>query len=212
MVLGLGLAVVMAGSACNDDSGNQDTGPGADGAADSAASGDSKTDGVAPTGCTAANLTSVCGAQQSIVRVVAKLKAGMPDASGNLLIKLYHLRLGNGSTGGAFHTETRKDSVTIGAAKPVEVHFDMCSGSAMWSEENCEFNLWAFVDKNGNNRLDPGEPAARKVVSLSCHAAGPACHTLELGCTSGMSCVSFTSPGTCSCSTPSCNSDVKTCQ
>ena len=56
--------------------------------------------------------------------------------------------LGQGSTGGLFHTSTSSPVVTVGPDTPTEIHFDFCQGGEMWSEDNCGFNLWGFVDLN----------------------------------------------------------------
>jgi len=162
-----------------------------------------------PPTCKPATITSTCG-PNGVVRVVVKLGAGMPDAAGALVVKLHHLRLGSASTGGVYHTDKTVPATTVSASTGVDVEFDFCAGGAMWSEDNCEFNLFAYVDKNGNGALDAGEPAGRTVVSLSCKGSPP-CFSLELGCTSGASCVAFTDPGACKCAATTCSSSFKTC-
>ena len=102
------------------------------------------------------------------------------------------------------HADGTASGVTMGPDTPAELAFDFCVGGEMWSEENCEYNLWAFLDQNGNGTLDAGEPAGRAVHELSCRATGPACWPVVLDCLDGMSCASFTDPGACPCATPSC--------
>jgi hypothetical protein len=186
-----------------DSGGNPDTGMGTDSGSDSGT-------GFNPSCTGSAN--SACGKPQSIVRVVAKLGGGLPDASGNLVVNLAHLRLGSGASGGVAHTTGTKANTTVGANTLVEVDFDMCAGGEMWSEENCEFNLWGFVDKNKNGTLDANEPAGRAVVNVSCKTAGAQCFGLVLDCSAGTSCIAFNAAQTCSCAANGCNSPIKTCQ
>jgi hypothetical protein len=193
----------------HDSGGGDDTGPGGDDSSVADTGGDGG--GFNPT-CSPASVQSACGKPDSIVRVVAKLGNALSDASGTLRVHLNHYRLGSAGTGGVPHTEGSKANVTVGPSKEVEVQFDMCTGGEMWSEDNCEFNLVAWVDKNNDNVIDSGEPAARTLLSLSCKASGPACVGMILDCTSGASCASFTDPGYCSCSPPkTCNSPIQAC-
>src|SRR5262245_52741773 len=104
-------------------------------------------------------VTSVCNDPKSIVRLVARLGVGVDAAEGELVINMNHYRLGDGINGGVAHVSTSKPSVALGPGKMAQVDFDMCAGGDMWSEENCEFWLWGFIDTNGNGELDAGEPA-----------------------------------------------------
>ncbi len=197
-----------AGDASKSDSGNsQDSGnPDSSNPQDSSTGGDA---GFSPT-CSGTGVSS-CNKPQSIVRVVSKLGANMKDVTGDLVVNLAHYRLGQGSTGGYPHNGTTKSGVTVGTNTPVEVDFDMCTGGEMWSEENCEFNLFGFVDVNKNGTLEQGEPAGRLVMNVSCKQSGAGCWGLVLDCTAGMSCVTFVDPGACKCASPGCNSPIKTC-
>lgn len=187
-----------------------DSAPVPDAAADTTTP-DTSTD--AGAACPSAKTKSVCGTA-AIVRVHVALGAGVPSASGKLVLRLNHYRLGSGSSGGVGHTEKVLPAATLAPGGAIDAEFDMCSGGAMWSEENCEFNLVGFVDTNGNGALDPGEPAGRAVVEVSCRAEGPPCFALTLGCTSGAGCASFADPGACKCAPVGCTtpaSRIKTC-
>jgi hypothetical protein len=155
--------------------------------------------------------TSLCGKPQSIVRVVAKLGDGMPDETANVVVTQSLYRLGMGSSGGVWHTSGTTKGAKIGATTPVEVIFDMCAGGEMFSEDNCEYNLWSFVDRNVNGVLDQGEPAGHIIANVSCNAPGMQCFGIVLDCTNGMPCVAFQDPGICKCAMQSCNSAIKTC-
>ena len=160
--------------------------------------------------CGASSVSSSCANPLSIVRVVAKLGPQIAQATGKLVVKLTHYRLGGGSTAGVAHTETSKFGL-IGPSTTEEVHFDMCADGAMWVEDTCEFNLWAFLDTNNNGVLDTGEPAGRTVLPMSCRATEAPCVGLVLDCTTGMSCATFADPANCTCGT-ACNSIAKTCK
>ena len=174
-----------------------DSGPGVD-------SGMMGTDSGTPGGsCAAPMVTSVC-LPQAVVRVRALLGAGMASMTGTLRANLYHMNLGGGASGGFRHTGGSRAGVTISDTTAAEVHFDMCAEGEMWSEENCGYNLWVYLDRNGNSALDAGEPAGRTEVDVNCHDSAAGCHTVVLGCTAGMSCAAFTDPGSCSCRSPNC--------
>jgi hypothetical protein len=185
-----------------DSGGMQDTGSGND-------SGMMGNDGGFNPSCSGTG-TSACGKPQSIMRVVTKLGGMLPDATGDVVVMMTHYRLGSGSTGGVFHTMATKTG-TVGVNTTLEVDFDMCAGGEMWSEENCEFNLWAFVDKNKNQLPDQGEPAGRIITNVSCKVSGMQCFGIVMDCTNGNSCISFQDPGACKCANPGCNSAIKTC-
>ena len=165
-----------------------------------------------PSACAPTGLSSACGREQSIVRSLIRLGDGMPDSAGEVVVNLNHYRLGGGASGGVAHWGTTASAATVRAATPLQADLDMCAGGDMWSEENCEFWLWAFVDKNGNAGLDAGEPAGHALVTLSCRAAGAACVPLVLDCLDGISCVAFNDPAACRCKSPGCGSSLVTCQ
>ena len=155
--------------------------------------------------------TSACGKPQSIVRVVAKLGQGMPDMKGNVVATLSAYRQGMGSMGGVWHTNATTKDAMIGANTTAEVVVDMCAGGEAFSEENCEYNLWVFVDKNVNGVVDQGEPAGHSIVNVSCNVPDMQCFGVVLNCTDGVSCIAFQDPGACACSMPSCMSAIQTC-
>jgi len=97
---------------------------------------------------------------------------------------------------------------------------DLCDlGVAMWSEENCGFNLVAILDETGDN--DPngsasrtpakGELAGMIPLDISCHAPSP-CVEIKAQCADGYSCVTYEPPTTCACKTNGCPSDDQICQ
>lgn len=113
-----------------------------------------------------------------------------------------------------YHIHTIVPDVDL-AAGPVEFAFDMCEGGEMWSEENCEYNLIAILDQDGSNSAssflaDPGEPAHREVIDLSCHTESP-CFEFKLECLDGKECVKFDEEATCACADASCASPIVTC-
>jgi hypothetical protein len=227
------LALAIAG--CGDDAGSGSTdgsgpagpgsggseggagpaGPGRGGGATASSSG---TGGSTAT-CSAPPASS-CNKTGSIVRGQVSLAPGLQPTStaGSLSISLSHYRLGNGSSGGVPHAGIQMPNVDL-AQGPVEFALDMCTGGEMWSEDNCEFNVIAILDTNGNNAVngfdtnflpDPGEAAGRSLVGVSCAGESP-CIEVELGCKDGAACTAFADPGACKCTQPSCASPITTC-
>jgi hypothetical protein len=160
-----------------------------------------------------------------VVRGVAQLAPGFnPPAGtkGDLVMYLTHEYEGNGAGGGVFHAVDRVPNVDL-ANGPVPFQVDMCHNDiAMYSEDDCAFNLIVILDTNGNNYdatqsvtnfiPDVGEAANRQVVNVSCQ--GPSqCLSAVLGCSAGLSCVSFPDPtNACTCAAMTCNSDLRLCQ
>lgn len=113
----------------------------------------------------------------------------------------------------------RRVDTTAGA---VPFSIDLCQlGTAMYSEENRGFNLVVMLDLDGSN--DPnkgsaamtpqvGEAIAMKPIDISCRTASP-CLDLELKCTDGEACTTFTPTllAECKCGTSSCPTDDKLC-
>ncbi|HEV8325551.1 MAG TPA: hypothetical protein VG389_28340 [Myxococcota bacterium] len=152
---------------------------------------------------------SVCGNTASIVRGVARIPAGVVPAgtSGTLVVALTHVTLGSaGSTGGFPHTDASFPGVDLTAGATAEFSLDMCTGGEMWSTENGEFNVDVFLDLNLSGSPDPGEPAHRSTVFLSCMGSSP-CLDVPLDCTSGLSCITYADVG-CTVMTPSCPNPV----
>lgn len=162
--------------------------------------------------CTAPKgVTSDCGDDTSIVRVVAHLPRGGTAREGDLVLALNHYRLGDGALGGVGHTGTSRAGIKLDPGASLQLDLDMCAGGDMWSEENCEFWLIGFLDLDGSGTLDQGEPAGHALLDVSCHGDGPACVGLVLDCTDGDSCVAFDDPPACTCRKPTCGSSIVTC-
>jgi hypothetical protein len=200
-------------------------------------SGGTSTGGTGTTGGTGGTVTCpVAAASQcqtaglahpgSVVRGVAQLAPGFnPPAGtrGDLVMYLTHEYEGQGAVGGIFHAVDRIPNVDLSAG-PVPFQIDMCHNDiAMYSEDDCAFNLILILDTNGNN-FDPdpshlqnqipdiGEAVSRQLVSVSCQ--GPSqCLSATLGCADGQSCVAFADPtDACVCAPQTCNSDYRLCQ
>lgn len=177
-----------------------------------------------PVVCDPPSIESACKNGASIIRGVVRLAPGLVPSVGTvgrIVIGLTHHRgLGEYAQGGHLHwykVLPKKDL----AAGPIPFQLDMCGGgTAMWSEDNCEFNLVVLLDANGNNGVtgegwqqvpDPGEPATRKVIDLSCRGESP-CLDVVLDCVDGASCVSYTDPGACKCAAKTCDSPSTICK
>ena len=212
----LSLLLVAACGSGGDDDDDNDVGA-ADGSPDSTDGQPSEPDGSVQLSCAAPAATQ-CGNDAARIRGHVRMAAGMtPDSTtGNLVIGLTHYRLGSGSTGGVYHTHTMVNGVDLAAGATREFSLDMCTGGRMWSEENCEYQLIAILDLNGNNEAgtnmipDPGELAGVIPIELSCNGDSP-CFDLVLDCV-GPNCTTFADPGGCSCAAQSCGSDFVTCQ
>lgn len=170
---------------------------------------------VGPTDCAPVESASICGNEASIVRVLARLPENAAPIRGRLKLNLRHLRLGEGSSGGYPHVplggKAPRFDVDLRPGGAATAWLDMCEGGEMWSEENCEFNLFAWVDANNNELVDQGEPAGREIVSLSCHDDGSQCYTIDLSCTEGARCVAFDEPAVCRCARGGCDSPIAIC-
>jgi hypothetical protein len=161
--------------------------------------------------------SSACGNPASVVRGSIRLLPGVAPAAtaGQLVIALTHYREGDGAKGGVPHASVTIPGVDL-AKGPVPFQLDMCTDSAMWSEDNCEYNLVAILDTNTNNDLlhlgpDPGEAATRiGGILLSCRGTSP-CLDVVLDCTAGSSCTSFVDPSVCRCAMNGCMSDYAEC-
>ncbi len=163
---------------------------------------------------------SVCDNDASIIRGEVRLAPEMQAAEGDLVVALLHRRYGSPDVGGHPHAVTRRPGISLGPDEPFAFEIDMCDANAtMWSEENCEYNLVVWLDTNGNNGFGPGsivpdvdEPTVMHVFNLSCHAEGPTCLQLELGCTGGQDCLSFEAAPACECSADACDSEAAICK
>ena len=167
--------------------------------------------------CEEPTIASLCDNAASLVQGLVTLPEG--EASGDLVLAMMHRRHGSPEAGGHPHWFWQFDDVSLSSSEPLPFTIDMCEGNAeMWSEENCEYNLVALLDADGDNGWgaaravpDPGEPSAVATFDLSCHAEGPTCVQLELGCTDGAACVLYESPGACECAEESCPSEAGLC-
>jgi hypothetical protein len=167
----------------------------------------------------------------SIIRGIAhfdpaKLASGGPDAGGvspQLSIFLAHREYAQKpewAQGGHPHAYKIMQNLDLTKGE-IPFAIDMCElGTAMWSEDNCDFNLILVLDKNGNNVADAfsinqvpdqGELSKMTVVQLSCRGTS-ACMDINLDCVDGQPCVNYDSPGTCACAAETCNSDSVTCK
>ena len=79
----------------------------------------------------------------------------------------------------------------------------------MWSEENGNYHIHAFIDQNNNGAVDAGEPAGTKEIRLSCED-DPHCEGLALDCLDGVSCFGFQDTP-CDCNADVCGSEYHTC-
>jgi hypothetical protein len=162
----------------------------------------------------------------SVIRGVARFDPSVvPEgATANLALFLHHrivVRSAETKIGGHPHAyKYLKNVDTSAGAVPFSI--DLCQlGTAMWSEENCGFNLVVMLDLNGTNNPAKGmssmTPEAGEVVAIvpldiSCHTKSP-CLDVELKCKDGEACTTFvpTEMSACKCAASTCPSDDKLC-
>jgi hypothetical protein len=98
---------------------------------------------------------------------------------------------------------------------------DMCElGTAMYSEENCGFNIVVMLDEDGKNDPDTngelamiprkGELVKMMPIDVSCHTPSP-CMTITADCLDGDTCTTYTPLTACKCGAQSCTSDNTIC-
>lgn len=181
---------------------------------------------VAPTAQCAAAAPSKCAVpnQGSVVRgrVTFDSSHFAAGAKVSLSIALNHqfaLFKNEKLSGGHPHgTVYLKDVDVSSGAVPFSI--DLCElGVAMWSEENCGFNLVAILDETGDN--DPNRAASRTPakgelagmipLDISCHAPSP-CVEIKAQCADGYSCLTYDPPATCACKMNGCASDDQICK
>lgn len=148
----------------------------------------------APT-CAPAQLVSECGSR-AVIRATAQLPDGAEPASGTLVTGLLHRRLGDGSMIGVPHTVEARPDVTMTPGDAIDLELDFCAGGEMWSEENCDFVLFAFVDMDGDTRPTDGEPLGSRTIEVSCRATESPCYALVLDC---LDCSGPPPAGGCTC-------------
>lgn len=177
----------------------------------------------APSKCRPANAASVL---RGIAHFDPAKFSGGPDggdAVPRLAIFLAHrqyAQIPEHALGGHPHADKIMENIDVTKG---EIHFaiDLCEhGVAMWTEDNCDFNLILILDKNGNNGPDltsinmvpdKGELSKMTTVQFSCRGTS-ACMDINLDCADGQRCVNYDTPSTCACAAESCNSDSVTCR
>ena len=168
--------------------------------------------------CPIPTQTSLCGNPASIVVGSVALPSSSTDETGTILIAMVHKRLGDPNVAGHPHWLWKFEDVDLSQPSfPFEV--DMCEGNAiMWSEENCEYNLVAVLDRNGNGAATPTgwRPDSEDLVGiqtfdLSCHDSEATCLSMELDCSDGMDCLQQAPSPRCVCAPNSCNSEGVLC-
>jgi hypothetical protein len=120
------------------------------------------------------------------------------------------------------HPHAYKTFVVKDVAKgEVSFALDMCElGTAMYSEENCGFNLVVMLDEDGSNDPDAngttamipqnGELVKMTPIDVSCHKPSP-CMTIQADCAGGDSCTTFAALKVCKCGAQTCTSDDTIC-
>lgn len=168
--------------------------------------------------CTPANPGSVI---RGIVKFDPKRYAGKKAPT--LVLYLHHqivVSPREAAQGGHPHAYKKVEvkDVTKGEAP---FSLDLCEfGTAMYSEENCGFNLVAMLDEDGGNDPDNGAtsmiPRKGQLVKMtpldiSCHKPSP-CLTIQADCVDGDACTTFSPLKACKCSAQQkCPSDDKVC-
>jgi hypothetical protein len=141
-----------------------------------------------------------------------------------LRVFLHHqwtLLKGEEKHGGHPHAYTSSTDVDLDAGL-ARFTLDLCElGTAMWSEENCGFNLVVILDEDGNNDPDvegmlalvphAGELVKMVPLEVSCHAASP-CLDITADCADGDACTTYTPITSCKCSPDACPSDDAYCK
>jgi hypothetical protein len=103
----------------------------------------------------------------------------------------------------------------------VDFAIDLCEfGTAMYSEEDCGFNIVTLFDTDGSHDPDKygipalipkvGDLVKMTPVNVSCHQPSQ-CLAVTADCTAGSTCVTYTGLTSCKCTTPSCPSDSVIC-
>jgi hypothetical protein len=160
----------------------------------------------------------------SVVRGVVKFDPSKVKASATTALRvfLHHQYVANDAEeklGGHPHAYKSYDvDMEKGEAR---FSLDLCEfGTAMWSEENCGFNIVAMIDDDGKNDPDLGPkamiPRAGKLVKMapvevSCHKTSP-CLEITADCVEGEGCTTFKGLKECACAADSCPSDDAVCK
>ena len=143
----------------------------------------------------------------------------------NLAMFLDHqwtMAAGEATTGGHPHAYKYVKSVDVTTGQ-LTFDIDLCElGVAMYSEENCGFNLIVMLDETGKNNPDLyGQaalmPAAGELVKMtqldvSCHGDSQ-CLSVTADCTMGTACTTYApiTMASCTCAASSCPSQSIIC-
>lgn len=144
----------------------------------------------------------------------------------NLAIFLFHqwvLDPSEAQTGGHAHAYKYVKGVDVTTGQ-LTFDIDLCEiGPAMYSEENCTFNLVVMLDETGKNNPDvygassvvvsKGELVKMTPLSISCHGDSQ-CLPITADCSTGLTCTTYTpiSMSSCICAADSCPSQSTICQ
>jgi len=163
----------------------------------------------------------------SVVRGVVSFDPShfSPGQKVNLAIWLYHqivMSPDEAANGGHPHAFKYVKDVDVTAGQ-LQFDIDLCElGTAMYSEEDCGFNLVVMLDENGNNDPDANGAAAMKAtvgelvkmtpLNISCHTDSQ-CLSIVADCTEGSVCTTETplEISQCKCAADSCPSDSIIC-
>jgi hypothetical protein len=224
-------ATAIATAACSSSSGTTHDAPPADAGTtqdptDTPDAGDA--DSAPPMDACGAIAKSKCkpANEGSVVRGIVKFDpahfAGKPAPV--LRVFMHHqyvLQASEGKQGGHPHAWDSFSNVDV-AKGEARFKLDMCElGTAMWSEENCGFNIVVMLDENGDN--DPnkgglpalmpqkGELVAMVPLDISCHKPSP-CLEIEAKCADGEACTTYTPITKCACAADKCPSQDSICK
>lgn len=142
---------------------------------------------------------SVCSDDGAAVRGVAYAGAEGPT-TGDLVVYLTHVELGEEADGGFYHTSVVYEDVDL-ASGPKKFQVDMCEGGEMWAAEYGDYNLLVILDQDGDNEPasfdsdrtpDPGEPSARvSPITLDPGQKSPCFDDVVLDCMDGKDCTAY---------------------
>lgn len=164
----------------------------------SGATGDSSDSGGDSATCAEASKSS-CGDPASVIGVV--VRAGSEGVTtGDLVVYMTHVDLGQTNQGGYYHTSIALPGVDLSDG-PIVTEVDMCEGGEMWSADYGDYNLLAILDQDGSNQPDgfssdrtpdADEPSARvSPVAMVPGAPSQCFDQVVLDCLDGRSCTAY---------------------
>jgi hypothetical protein len=178
--------------------------------------------------CTTPIPTSKCATptDSSVILGVVSVDATHFSAGQNvnLALYLYHqwtMSPSEATIGGHPHAYKYIKGVDVSSGQ-VAFDLDLCElGVAMYSEENCGFNLVVMLDENadndpvrGNYALTPtmGELVKLTPLDVSCHGDSQ-CLSIAADCTDGIHCTTFKpiTMSSCVCASDKCPSESVVC-